>query len=145
MKIKVKGIKVKSKTIDKLALIYIKDQRVLSVRSKGNAAYYIPGGKRKGKETDQEALIREVKEELNVDLIKKTIKHFKDFETQAHNKLKGVIVKMSCYTAKFKGEPKASNKIEEVVYLKHNYRYEQNCPPVGKLVLDYLKNKNLIK
>lgn len=46
--------------IDKIALIYIKDRKVLSSRSKGKDTYYLPGGKREGDETDQETLIREI-------------------------------------------------------------------------------------
>jgi 8-oxo-dGTP diphosphatase len=54
--------------IDKLAYIYIKDQKVLVSLSKGKDTWYIPGGKREGNESDEQALTREVKEELNVDI-----------------------------------------------------------------------------
>lgn len=45
--------------IDKLAWIYIKDKKILSTRSKGKDAWYIPGGKRELGESDHEALFRE--------------------------------------------------------------------------------------
>ena len=70
--------------IDKLAWIYLKDRKILSTRSKGKGAYYIPGGKRDGNETDIQALTREAKEELSVELISETIKKFGVFEAQAH-------------------------------------------------------------
>ena len=40
------------KEIDKIALLYWKDGKILSTRSKGKDAYYFPGGKREGNETD---------------------------------------------------------------------------------------------
>lgn len=66
--------------IDKLAYIYLKDGKVLITLSHGKDTWYIPGGKREAGESDQEALTREVKEELNVDLVPKlsnTMAHLK--------------------------------------------------------------------
>ncbi|MDQ5950102.1 MAG: 8-oxo-dGTP diphosphatase, partial [Patescibacteria group bacterium] len=58
--------------IDKLALIEIQDRKILMVRSKGKDTWYIPGGKRDEGESDEEALIREIKEELGADLLPDT-------------------------------------------------------------------------
>ena len=57
---------METKIIDKLAFIYLKDAKVLMARSRGKDIFYIPGGKREGNETDEQALMREVSEELNV-------------------------------------------------------------------------------
>ena len=54
--------------IAKLAFIEIKDRKVLETCSFGKDKWYIPGGKREEGETDEQALIREIKEELLVDL-----------------------------------------------------------------------------
>jgi len=54
--------------IDKLAFIEIKDRKLLVTLSKGKDIWYIPGGKREGSESDIEALVREVREELTVNL-----------------------------------------------------------------------------
>ena len=54
--------------IDKLAWIHIKEKQLLSTRSKGKEAYYLPGGKREPGESDAAALIRELKEELGIDV-----------------------------------------------------------------------------
>jgi len=66
-------------TIDKLAFLHIKNGRLLLARSQGKDTYYIPGGKREDGETDQAALIREVKEELSVDLQPDTIQYVETF------------------------------------------------------------------
>lgn len=54
--------------IDKLAFIYLQDRKLLVTLSRGKDVWYIPGGKREAGETDEQALTREVKEELDVDL-----------------------------------------------------------------------------
>lgn len=128
--------------IDKLAWIYIKDRKVLSTRSKNKDTYYIPGGKRDGNESDQEALIREIKEELSVDIIPETIEYFETFEAQAHGKPEGTIVRMTCYNCDFKGELKADNEIDEIVWL--SYKGKEESSMVDKIILDWLKKKNLI-
>jgi 8-oxo-dGTP diphosphatase len=77
--------------IDKLAYIYIEDRKVLVTLSKGKDTWYIPGGKREKGETDHQALVREVKEELSVDLITDSIKKYGVFEAQAHGKPKRLL------------------------------------------------------
>ena len=128
--------------IDKLAWIYLKDRKVLSTRSKGKNVYFIPGGKREGNETDEQALIREIKEELSVDIIPETIKSFGVFEAQAHGKPEGVVVRMTCYTSDFSGELKPDSEIDEIVWLTHEGREKSSA--VDKFILDDLKEKDLI-
>ena len=101
------------KEIDKIAFIYLKDKKILSTLSKGKDAYYIPGGKRDGNETDEETLIRECKEELTIDIKKDTIKYYGTFKAQAHGKAEGIIVKMTCYEAEFDGNLEADSEIQD--------------------------------
>ncbi len=129
--------------IDKLALIDIKDKKVLSTLSKGRDTWYIPGGKRDGNETDNQALIREMKEELTVGLIPETITHYGTFEAQAHGKPEGTVVRMTCYTAKFVGELKASSEVAEYRYV--DYSWKEKSSPVDKLIFDDLFAKGLIQ
>ena len=60
--------------IDKLALVYIRDGKMLMTRSRGKDKFYNPGGKRETGETNIQALIREIKEEMSVDIIPESIK-----------------------------------------------------------------------
>ncbi|HCI80446.1 MAG TPA: DNA mismatch repair protein MutT, partial [Ktedonobacter sp.] len=76
--------------IDKLAWIHIVDRRILSTRSKGKDTYYIPGGKREQGETDEATLIREIREELSIDLLPGSITFFGTFQAQAHGQAEGV-------------------------------------------------------
>ncbi len=129
--------------IDKLAYIHIVDQRVLMTLSKGNDTYYIPGGKRDTDETDHQALIREVKEELNVDLIEDTIRPYGIFEAQAHRKNQGVMVRMTCFTADYSGELTPSSEIQDLAW--YTYGQKDLVGPVDQLIFDDLKHQDLIK
>lgn len=130
--------------IDKVALIYIKDRKVLSSINKNRELWYLPGGKRDGNETDQETLIREVKEELDVDIIPDSIAYFETFRAQADpfKFPQGVEVKMSCYTAEFRGTPVASSEIEKIAYFE--YADHVKSSPVDVLIFQDLLEKGLI-
>ena len=130
------------KEIDKIAFIYLKDMKILSTLSKGKDAYYIPGGKRDGNETDEETLIRECKEELTIDIKKDTIKYYGTFKAQAHGKAEGIIVKMTCYEAEFDGNLEADSEIQEVVWLE--YKDLDKISPVDKLIFQDLHDKGLL-
>ncbi len=129
--------------IDKMAWIEIKDGEILLARSKGKDVWYIPGGKREGAESDQETLIREVKEELTVDLLPETIKHLGTFKAQAHGKPEGVFVQMTCYTADYKGELVPAAEIEEMGWFSSDVD-PALLSPVDKIIFAYLKEHALI-
>lgn len=129
--------------IDKVAYLYLKDRKILSTRSKGKDKYYIPGGKREAGETDIETLVREVKEELSVDIVESSAKFYGVFEAQAHGKDEGVIVKMTCYTADYIGELKADSEIAEIVWL--TMADIESVSPVDKLIFADLNQKGLLK
>lgn len=131
------------KVIDKVAYLYLSDGKILSTRSKGKDKYYIPGGKREGSETDIETLVREVKEELCVDIVESTAKFYGVFEAQAHGKAEGVIVKMTCYTADFVGKLQADSEIAEIVWL--TTEDVESVSPVDKLIFADLKAKGLLR
>ena len=128
--------------IDKIAYLYLSDGKILSSRSKGTDTWYIPGGKREGTETDIETLVREIKEELSVNIKPETAKLYGVFEAQAHGHAEGVVVRMTCYTAEFKGELKAASEIEELRWLTSSD--QDMISPVDKLIFSDLKSKGLL-
>ncbi len=131
------------KEIDKIALLYLKNGQILSTLSNGKDTYYLPGGKRELNETDEQTLIRECKEELTIDIKEDTIKYYGTFKAQAHGKIEGIIVKMTCYTAEFIGEIKPSSEIQEIRWL--NYKDIYIISPVDKLIFKDLYEKGLLK
>ncbi|MGE5041785.1 MAG: NUDIX hydrolase [Candidatus Levyibacteriota bacterium] len=133
---------MQKKYIDKLGYILIKDRKTLATKSKGKNVWFTPGGKREEGETDEQALVREVEEELSVNLLKGTIKPYEVFEAQAHGKPEGTFVKITCYTADYTGKLKANSEIKEIGWISS--KDMENTTLTGKLILEDLKNKNLI-
>ncbi len=125
--------------IDKIALIETKNGQILSTKSKGKTKYYIPGGKREAGETDEQTLVREITEELNVKIDKKTIKYIGTFKAQSDGAKDGVLVKMTCYKAKYNGIMKPASEIEEIRWL--NYSDLDIISEVDKKIFGYLKEK----
>lgn len=130
------------KIIDKLAWIEIRNKSVLSTLSRGKDTYYIPGGKREIGESDQEALIREIKEELSVELDENTLDFIGIFEAQAHGHDEGILVKTTCYSGSYKGTLKPDSEIESMAWL--NTSDKDKISPVDILIFDYLNRKGLI-
>ncbi len=126
------------KEVDKIAFIQTKNGQVLSTRSKGKTKFYIPGGKREEGESDEQTLIREISEELDVRIIKETIKYFGTFRAQSDGAKEGVIVKMTCYKAEYKGVLIPSSEIEEVRWL--NYKNVNIISAVDKKIFKFLKD-----
>lgn len=126
------------KIIDKLAYIHLKEGRILVSRSKGKKKFYIPGGKRDPGENDIEALSREVKEELSVDIMLESIRYAGTFYAQAHGHADGVQVKMTCYEADYQGVLMAASEIEEIRWL--GYTDIELVSYVDKIIFNHLKN-----
>lgn len=129
--------------IDKLALILIKNRKQLVVRSRGKEAFFTPGGKREEGESDEDALCRECKEELTIDIKRGSIKPYGVFQAQAFGKPEGTMVRMTCYAADYTGDLKASAEIEELKWISSDFEHKQ-LTVTGIMILEDLKAKGLI-
>jgi 8-oxo-dGTP diphosphatase len=128
--------------IDKLAWIEIKDNAILLTKSYGKDKYYIPGGKREIGETDEQALAREIQEELSVTLDTNTLQFIGIFEAQAHAQPEGVFVKMTCYAGDYSGVLRANSEIEAIKWFQ--YADKDKVVGVDKLIFDHLKQHHLL-
>ncbi|WP_340023419.1 NUDIX domain-containing protein [Paenibacillus sp. FSL K6-1096] len=131
-----------SAIIDKIAWIYVVDGKVLGARSQGKDTYYFPGGKRETGESDAETLIREIREELSVEILPETIAEFGVFEAPAHGKAEGILVRMTCLTAGFTGELAPASEIEELAWLTSED--QDRVSAVSVLIMDKLREMKLI-
>jgi 8-oxo-dGTP pyrophosphatase MutT (NUDIX family) len=134
---------LKMKEVDKIAFIETENGRILSTKSKGKSKYYIPGGKRELGETDEQTLVREIIEELDVRIKNDTIKYVGTFKAQSDGAKEGVLVKMTCYNAKYDGILKPKNEIEEIKWL--NYKDINIISEVDKKIFGFLKEKGELK
>jgi uncharacterized protein (TIGR00730 family) len=128
--------------VDALAWVHVRDRRMLAVRARGNDRFYLPGGKRQPGESDAAALSREIREELGVELMRKTLRLSTVIIDAAHGYADGRQVRMACYTAEHVGTPAASGEIAELAWL--SYRDGARCAPAARRVLDELHDRDLI-
>src|SRR5579864_9168134 len=126
-------------TVDALGWVRVENSRLLAVRTAGKTAFYLPGGKREAGESDLDALLREVKEEVTVSLLPDTLVPLGKFRAPAHDYPAGTSVDLVCYTADFEGEIKAAAEIEEVAWL--GMADSERCAPAVRLVIDELHKR----
>ncbi|BAL88850.1 putative NUDIX hydrolase [Actinoplanes missouriensis 431] len=125
--------------IDKVAWIHLKDGAILSTRSIGKDVYYLPGGKREPGESDIDTLIREINEELDVIIVADSATHAGTFHAQAHGHPDGIMVRMTCYTAEYRGELRPNSEIEEIAWLTYANRHQVSA--VDQIIFDQLHQK----
>jgi 8-oxo-dGTP diphosphatase len=133
------------KPIDVVAWVCVQHGRVLVTRTRGRDAYYLPGGKREPGESDWQALARETREELAVELAPETISLLGVIEAPAHAAPAGTRVRMICYHA----DPvptlpplAARGEVEEIAWL--DTRDRPRCAPALQAVLIELNARGLI-
>lgn len=98
----------------KSAGIIIKDGALLVLRSKGKDTFYAPGGKLDSGETPEQALCRELQEEVSPLPVKEdALTLFGRFEAPAHDKDGITLVMDVFFVNDYSGEVVASNEIEE--------------------------------
>ncbi|MFD2763247.1 NUDIX hydrolase [Micromonospora eburnea] len=129
--------------IDKVAWIRIEDGRVLSTRSRGKDVWYLPGGKREAGETDLATLTREITEELDVTIVPESAAHVGTFTAQAHGQAAGTLVRMTCYSADFRGALRPASEIEELAWL--GYADRHLVSPVDQLIFDHLRATDALR
>ncbi|MGR6319136.1 NUDIX domain-containing protein [Micromonospora soli] len=129
--------------IDKVAWIRIEDGRVLSTRSRGKDAWYLPGGKREAGETDLQTLAREITEELGVAIVPESVVSVGTFSAQAHGHAAGTLVRMTCYAADYRGTLRPASEIEELAWL--GYADRLRISPVDQLIFDHLRSTGALR
>jgi len=127
---------VASTLIDTVAWVHIEHGRILCGRPRGKDVFFIPGGKREGAESDLQTLVREIREELTIELLPETVVPAGSYEAFAHGPAGGPLVRMACYTAEYRGTLAASSEIEALAWF--GYADRGLVPPVDQLLFDDL-------
>lgn len=114
------GVK-ETHVLDKIGGIILKEKRLLVVQKKtkdNRPEYIFPGGKREGCETDLETLARELKEELQVELV--SAEPFGGFDDIAI--FENVPIHIEAYIACVAGEPRCDSEIKSLLWIDRNYK-----------------------
>lgn len=105
--------------IYKAAGIIIKNRKLLHERSVGKPVFIAPGGRIEPGETPETALIRELKEELNIDVMAADLKPFGVFTAEAANH-PGQQVHMHVFVVvTWQGEITPGAEVAELLWLGH--------------------------
>lgn len=103
-------------------LIAIKDQQLLLAFSKNKQAWYLPGGKIDSNESPAEGLIREVREELQVELDLQKLQYYCHITAPAYGEMNNIIMEQSCYRHDLTEPIHPSSEIEKMAYFSsENY------------------------
>jgi len=122
--------------LDVLAWVVVRDDRVLTVRTRGRDVFYLPGGKREPGESDVAALRREVREEVGVELDPGTFTLVAEIYAPAHDALPDQRVRMRFYEAAGRGLPSPAAEVDELAWLSTGDR--ARLAPAARLLFDRL-------
>jgi len=126
-------------------LLVIKNNKLLLAFSRNKKAWYLPGGKVDSGETSRQALIREIKEELNVTLQAGLLKFYCHITAPAYGEKNNMIMEQDCYLYELDGDIIASSEIEAVAYFDFETYQKEPVQVAGVLlVFENLLRERLI-
>jgi putative acetyltransferase len=107
---------VPTATLTSVGWLHVRDGRLLAVRTRGRDRFYLPGGKPEPGETDEEALVREVREELGLELA--NVHPAFTVDAPAHGLVEETRLTMRCFHGTAVGEARPGREIEEIAWLR---------------------------
>ena len=126
-------------------LIVVKDRRLLLAYSKNKQAFYLPGGKSDADETTLAALVREIREELNVNLAPQDLQFYSHVTAPAFGEETGIIMEQDCFIGNLPAEPNPAAEIGALEYFSTlSYKDQPQQVPGVIQVMRQLQQDNLI-
>ena len=126
-------------------LVTLKENKLLLAFSKNKEAWYLPGGKMDAGETAQEALIREIKEELSITLHADRLQYLLHVTAHAYGEIEDVIMQQECFLYQLDEKVQPSHEIGAVKYVSYQEYLQEPIQVVGVIkVFDYLVEEGYI-
>lgn|SRR5258708_2650908 len=133
------------KTLITAGLVAIKNRKLLLAFSNNKQAFYLPGGKADEGETTLTALVREVQEELNVELDPGGLTFYGHIAAPAFGEPEGILMAQDCFRYELREEPRPAAEIGALRYFDTAaYRDEPQQVPGVIMVMQQLQQDNLI-
>jgi 8-oxo-dGTP diphosphatase len=131
------------KTFHKYALCIIRDNRLLVQEEEDHDLYLMPGGRPEAGESPEATLVREIKEELGVDLLTETLRFIGSFEDKAAGPVDARI-HMELYTGDFRGELRPCSEVKRLVWFAASDDWNKLAPITRNKILPALMERKLI-
>lgn len=126
-------------------LVVTKNDQLLLAYSNNKNAWYLPGGKVDKGETPKEALIREIREELNIDLQPDKIESYKHISAPAYGESPELIMEQDTFRYDLTEKIQPSHEIAAVKFFDlEMYKQEPVQVPGVLKVFTLLKEDDII-
>lgn len=126
-------------------LVVTKNNQLLLAYSNNKNAWYLPGGKVDKGETPKEALIREIREELNIDLQPDKIESYKHISAPAYGESPELIMEQDIFRYDLTEKIQPSHEIAAVKFFDlEMYKQEPAQVPGVLKVFALLKEDDII-
>ncbi len=133
-----------SREIVKVGLALIRDGSVLLVRKRGTRYWILPGGKPDPGESWEQALAREVSEEIACELRLDTLEFLGEFTDVAANE-PDTIVRVPLYSGEITGSPSPCAEIDAQCWYPADASVEADLSPVlARRIVPALRERRLL-
>jgi 8-oxo-dGTP diphosphatase len=124
------------------ALALVRDRRLLMVTARGRDVLYLPGGKVEEGESGADAVIRESREEVLLELDPATVRPLFSVSEQAHGEPDGRLVEMTLFAAETPDDPRPAAEVGSITWVTTADAHR--CPPAGVETLRQMSLLGLI-
>lgn len=126
-------------------LVVTKNDQLLLAYSSNKNAWYLPGGKVDKGETSREALVREIREELNIDLQPDKIEKYKHISAPAYGESPELIMEQDTFRYDLTEKIQPSHEIAAVKFFDlEMYEQEPAQVPGVLTIFELLKEDSVI-
>lgn len=125
------------------AICFIRNNRLLVQEENGNQCYVLPGGTAKKEEGAIQALCREIKEGLGVELDIATLSYLGQYEdgVEANNT---ECTRVEVYQGGFNGQIKTCPRIKKIIWFGKDDDQNQLAPLLRNKIIPALQQKGLL-
>lgn len=131
-------MELKTKKLPTAGLLALQNRKLLLAFSKNKKAWYLPGGKIDNDETSEQALIREIQEELNVPLLPEKLQFYYHISAPAYGEYPVVQMEQDCFLYPLQEAIHPNNEIAAVRYFSLE-EYQQEAVQVEGVIIAFRK------